>query len=327
MTINRRGWWRAQAAMACVAATLALGVGPARAAETLKVGVPATEAFSFMTVDFGDQLGIFAANGLAIEKVTLLGSAKLHQAMIASAIEVAVGAGSDFTYLVKGAPEIAVAAMAGPPLLMGFIVPYDSPAKTADDLRGKRIGISTVASLTDWLAHRLAQQRHWAPDELVEVTVGSDKSAETAFIVTHQIDAMVTASASGLQLEETKRGRLLFPASDLVGDFLTHAIYATNATVHDRPDAVRAFLKGWFETIAYERAHRDETIKFAVTAVKRSEAVETKEYDLVMPMYSADGKFRQSGLEVLAQSFVDLKQLDAKPDLTKYYTEEFLPRR
>ena len=310
----------------CVGAALLALQGPARA-DKLKVGVPSTEAFSFMAVDFADQLGIFQQNGVEVEKVTLLGSAKLHQAMIAGAIDIAVGAGSDFTYLVKGAPEIAVAAMAGPPLLMGFIVPYDSPAKSADDLRGKKIGVSTVASLTDWLAHRLAQQRGWAPGELVEVMVGSDKSAETAFIVTHQIDAMVTASASGLQLEETKRGRLLFPASDLVTDFLTNAIFATNTAVRDNPSAVRGFLKSWFETIAYERAHRAETIQFAQIATKRSEAVETKEYDLVMPMYSTDGKFPPSGVEVLAQSFVDLKQLDIKPDLSKYYTEEFLPKK
>jgi NitT/TauT family transport system substrate-binding protein len=322
--MRRRHRWKAMAIWAAVIAAPVAGAEPAPA-EPLKVGVPATEAFSFMTVDFADQLGIFKKHGVAVEKVTLLGSAKLHQAMIAGAIDVAVGAGSDFSYLVKGAPELAVAAMAGLPLLMGFIVPYDSPARTGDDLRGKKIGISTVASLTDWLAHRLAQKKGWAPGELVEVTVGSDKSAETAFIVTHQIDAMVTASASGLQLEETQRGRLLFPASDLVSDFLTHAIYATNRILHDDPGAVRAFLKGWFETIAYERTHRAETIQFAQIATRRSAAVETREYDLVMPMYSADGKFHAPGLDVLAKSFVELKILDTEPDLTKYYTEEYLP--
>ncbi len=306
------------------AAVLACAATPA-AADKLRVGVPSTEAFSFMTVAYGDHLGLFKKNGVEVEQVTLLGSAKLHQAMIAGAIDVAVGAGSDFQFLVKGAPEVAVAAMAGPPLLMGFIVPYDSPAKTADDLRGKKIGVSSMGSLTDWLAHRLAQVKGWKPEELIEVTVGADKTAETAYIVTHQIDAMVTASASGLQLEETQRGRLLFPASDLVGDFLTHAIYATKEVLQKDPDSVRAFLKGWFQTIAYERAHRDETIEYAVTAVKRSKAVETKEYDLVMPMYSADGRFQASGLKVLSKSLVDLKLLDAEPDMTKYYTEAYLP--
>ncbi|HEY3916779.1 MAG TPA: ABC transporter substrate-binding protein [Stellaceae bacterium] len=308
------------------AAMLALAPLPAAALDKVKVGIPATEAFSFMAADFGDHLGIYAKNGVEVERVILLGSAKLHQAMTAGAIDIAAGAGTDFAFLVKGAPELAVAQSAGPPLDMGFVVPYDSPAKSSNDLEGKKLGISTMGALTDWLAHRLTQVKGWNPKDLVEVTVGSDKAAEASYIITHQIDAMITGASSGLQLEETKRGRLLFPASEIVGDFVDHAIFATDTIMKNDPEAVRGFLKGWFETIAYERAYRDETIAYAVTAMRRSRAIETKEYDLVMPMFSADGKFQASGLKVLARSFVELGQLDSEPDLTKYYTEAYLPK-
>ena len=321
-----------QRALTAVAFGASLACGffaplPASALDKVRVGIPATEAFSFMAADFGDHLGIYAKNGIEVERVVLLGSAKLHQAMTADAIDIAAGAGTDFAFLVKGAPELGVAATAGPPLDMGFIVPYDSPAKTADDLKGKKIGISTYGALTDWLAHRLTQVKGWDPKDLHEITVGSDKAAEASFIITHQIDTMITGATSGLQLEETQRGRLLFPASEIVGTFLDHAIYATNNVMQKDPDAVRGFLKGWFETIAYERAHRDETIAYAVTAMRRSPAVETKEYDLVMPMFSADGKFDPAALQVMSQSFVDLGQLDSKPDLSQYYTEAYLPKR
>jgi NitT/TauT family transport system substrate-binding protein len=301
-------------------------VRPAAALDKVKVGIPATEAFSFMAVDYGKDLGIYERNGIDVERVVLLGSAKEHQAMTAGAIDIAAGAGTDFAFLVKGAPELAVAATAGPPLDMGFVVPYDSPAKTSDDLHGKKLGISTVGALTDWLAHRLTQVKGWDPKELVEIAVGSDKAAEASYIMTHQIDAMITGASSGLQLEETKRGRLLFPASEIVGDFIDHAIFATNTIIKDNPGAVRAFLKGWFETIAYERAHRDETIAYAVKAMRRSPAIETKEYDLVIQEFSADGKFEARALKVMARSFVELGQLDREPDLTKYYSEDFLPK-
>jgi len=49
---------------------------------------------------------------------------------------------------VKGAPEIAVGAIALTPALFGVIVPADSPIHSLADLKGKRIGISTVGSLT-----------------------------------------------------------------------------------------------------------------------------------------------------------------------------------
>ena len=71
---------------------------------------------------------------------------------------------------------------------------------------------------------------------------------------------------------------------------------------------------------------RGETIAHAVTAMRRSAAIESKEYDLVMPMFLTDGRFPANGLKVLARSFVELGQLDTEPDLTKYYTEEFLPK-
>jgi ABC-type nitrate/sulfonate/bicarbonate transport system substrate-binding protein len=321
----QRRWKARPALFAFSFVALLFAMRPATALDKVKVGIPATEAFSFMAVDFGNDLGIYAKNSIEVERVVLLGSAKLHQAMTAGAIDIAAGAGTDFAFLVKGAPEKAVAATAGPPLDMGFVVPYDSPAKTSDDLHGKKLGISTVGALTDWLAHRLTQVKGWDLKDLVEIAVGSDKAAEASYIMTHQIDAMITGASSGLQLEETKRGRLLFPASEIVGDFLDHAIFATNTIMNDNPQAVRAFLTGWFETIAYERAHRDETIAYAVKAMRRSPAIETKEYDLVMPEFSADGRFQASALRVMARSFVELGQLDTEPDLTKYYTEKFLP--
>jgi hypothetical protein len=54
-------------------------------------------------------------------------------------------------------------------------------------------------------------------------------------------------------------------------------------------------------------------------------AAEGKEYDLVMPMFSADGSFDAKALDVMAQSFVDLKILDTKPDIAKLVTEKYLP--
>jgi ABC-type nitrate/sulfonate/bicarbonate transport system substrate-binding protein len=318
--------------MRCCAIVVALalsapiaGSAPAAAEDHLRVGIPATESFPFMPVDFGASLGIFQHDGVSVERIILLGGGKLHQGMIADAIDIAVGSGTDFAFLVKGAPEIGIAAMAGPPRLLGFVVPYDSPAHGPDDLRGKLIGTASAGSLTDWLAHRLAQERHWAPDDLRVAVIGADKTTITAALVTHQLDAAVTASALGFELAETQRGRLLLSAATIAGDFVTYAIFATDKIVQDNPNAVREFLKGWFETIAYMRAHRDETIAYAVTAVRRSAGVEAQEYDTVMPMYSADGKFPASGLAVVRRSFVEMRVFDSEPDLTKYYTEAFLP--
>jgi ABC-type nitrate/sulfonate/bicarbonate transport system substrate-binding protein len=311
--------------LSVVAMLLLLAVAPAHAADKLVVGKAAPGAFSFVPVDVGIAHGIFAKHGLDIQSVGLSGSAKLHQAMAAGNLDIGLGSGPDMVFPIKGSPEIVVANMAGPPLLMSFIVPWTSPIKTPDDLKGKRIGISTVNSLTQWLALELARQKGWGPDGMSYVTVGAEAAPQVAALVTGQIDALVSATALGLKLAEDKRGRDLFPASDIVKKFMIHAIYASNKLVQTNPDALRRFLKGWFETIAFMRANKAETVRIARTVTHYPQDVEDKEYDIVMPMFSDDGKFDPAAMAVLRRSWVDLHLLAKEPDISKYYTEKFLP--
>jgi NitT/TauT family transport system substrate-binding protein len=300
---------------AALSRPLRLGAQPL---DKIRVGSPSVQSFSFLPLRLGIAHGFFAQHGLDPEEVTLNGSAKLHQAMAAGSLDIALGAGTDLIFLVKGAPEIAVASMAGPPLLLSVIVPHDSPAQSADDLKGKRIGVSTVNSLTQWLMRELARQKGWDADSLAYVTVGAELPNQVAALVTGQIDAVVSSTALGLELAEGKRGRLLFPASDIV------RIYASRQMAQQYPDAVRRFLKGWFDTIAFMRANRDETVRASRERTQFSTAVEEQQYDLVMPMFSDTGRFEPAALATIQRSFVDLRLIDREPDLTQYCTEQFL---
>jgi hypothetical protein len=44
-----------------------------------------------------------------------------------------------------------------------------------------------------------------------------------------------------------------------------------------------------------------------------------------MPMFSDDGRFDQRALAVLSRSFVEMKTLPDQPDMSRLYTEAFLP--
>ena len=307
------------AALAC-----AILASPA-AAEPLRVGKAQPQAFSFVPLDVGIEKGLFKKYGLEIEATGFAGGARLHQGIAAGAIDVALGSGPDLPFVIKGAPELAVAALGGPPLLLGIIVPFDGPVKSADDLKGKKIGVSSLSSLTGWLALELARQKGWGPNGVTPVAIGGSFEGNVAAMKTGQVDAFIEASALGLQLEEKKEGRLLMPASDYVRDFHIHIIFASNKLIKEQPDAIKSFLKGWFETIAYMRQNKAETVAIAKRITGFDQAVEEREYDLVMPMFSADGKFEQKGLATLRRSFVELGLLDKEPDMSTLYTERFLP--
>jgi hypothetical protein len=48
-------------------------------------------------------------------------------------------------------------------------------------------------------------------------------------------------------------------------------------------------------------------------------------YDELMPMFSDTGRFDPKALAVLRKSFVEMKTLPEEPDMSKLYTEAFLP--
>jgi NitT/TauT family transport system substrate-binding protein len=303
-----------------------LAVSDASAADKLRVGNPSAQAFPFIPFEIALRQGFFTANGIEAERVDLSGGAKLHQAMAADALDIALAAGPDLAFVAKGAPEIGVAAMAGPPLFLGIIVGYDSTINTADDLKGKKIGVPNGA-LLQWLTKRLMQNKGWGPDDLTQISVGGDWPSEIAPLVTHQIDAVESAAALGFQLETTKQGRLLMTTADIVHDFLQHVIFASSKVVAENPDAVRRFLKAWFETVAFMKANKAATVEIAMSVTKFSPEVESKEYDLVMPMMFTDGHFPAASLKTIQDSIVEMGLVDSKPDMAKLYTEAYLPAR
>ncbi|HLI21893.1 MAG TPA: ABC transporter substrate-binding protein, partial [Stellaceae bacterium] len=111
----------------------------ARAATKLRVGKANAHAIAFAPLDVGIEQGFFP--GLDIEVINFAGSAKAMEALIAGSADIYLGGGTDMAFEPKGVPMMAVANLAGPPLELVIIVPYDSPIKSADDLKGKTVKV------------------------------------------------------------------------------------------------------------------------------------------------------------------------------------------
>jgi NitT/TauT family transport system substrate-binding protein len=103
-------------------------------------------------------------------------------------------------------------------------------------------------------------------------------------------------------------------------------IFATNKAIAEKPQAVRGFLAGWFETIGFMRNNKAKTVEIAKQVMHTDDAAATAIYDAVMPMFNDDGHFKPKALAALARSYVELKTLPQEPDMTKLYTEAFLPK-
>jgi NitT/TauT family transport system substrate-binding protein len=305
------------------AAHLGVAATAARAEDTLRVGRAIANSWSFIPLDVGMAAGIFAKHGLAIESVSFTGRARLQQGMAAKSIDIGLSSGPELAMVAKGAPVIAVGAIVLSPR-MTITVRAGGPIRQAQDLRGKRIGVSTSASLTEWLTRELSRREGWGRDGVQAVALGSD-AAQIAAMKTDQIDGLVLDVATALRLESAGEGRIVLYFGDIIKDFIQNAAYARRDLVAANPDLVRRFLAGWYDTMAYMRTHKDESIRIALPIVDLPPDLAARGYDQWMEAYSVDGKFDPVALGLLAKSFVEMGLLPAEPDMGQLYTEEFLP--
>src|SRR5258705_331190 len=220
---------RLSAIRACVAlasiASASLAFGQNGAAQVkLRVGKAQAQTFAFVPADVGVEAGIFKKHGLDVEISNFGGDAKLLQALSADAIDIAMGGGPTFAFIVKG-------------------------------------------------------------------------------------------------------GRILVRFGERIKDFHVHVIYASKALIDKNPEAVRAYLAAWYETVQHMRDHKDQTVDVAARVSEVSKAVATRNYDELMPIFNPTGKFNPKALDVLSRSFVESGALPARPDMSKLYTEQFLPKK
>jgi ABC-type nitrate/sulfonate/bicarbonate transport system substrate-binding protein len=300
-----------------------LGAGGAQAEEPLRVGKSAN-AWTFIPVNVGVEQGIFAKYGLDVEISQLPNDIKLQQALVSASVEIGIIGGPTMAMSVKGSPVLAVAAYAMEPRNMAIITTADSPLKSAADLKGKLIGVPGTASLTEWLARRVALQEGWGKDGVRTIGLGGF-DANLAALRTHQTDAMVTATEVGYMLEERGEGRILVPLGRYAPRFHTHVIEARSDLIADHPNRVTRFLKGYFAAIAFMKSHKAETTTIAMRLLHQDEAVMSRAYDEEIAMLEDDGHFDPAAVAVLKTSFVEMGILTEEPRDEQILTTRFVP--
>jgi ABC-type nitrate/sulfonate/bicarbonate transport system substrate-binding protein len=312
---------------AAVAAIALLGVAahPAVANETLRVGKAQAEPIDFTPPDVGIAKGFFQKHGVDVELINFAGAAKQQQALVADGVDIGLGGGPEMSTVAKGTPVLAIAAYAGRPDGLVLVAGANGPVKTVADLKGRKVSVSSVGSLTEWTTRELARHEGWGPDGVNVVFLG-DIAGQIAALKTQQIDAMSSDVATAARLEELGIGHTVVNFGTIVPDFIVHIIYATKKVIEERPEAVRGFLAGWFETIAWMKANKDDTIKLVAPIMHQSPEIATRAYDAVMPVFSDTGRFEPKAVAVLSRSFVQMNLLPTEPDMSKLYTEKFLPK-
>lgn len=294
------------------------------AADKIRVAKAITSSFPFAGLELGKEQGFWASEGLEIEISAFRGDGQMQQGFAAGAIDFGVGSGPGMGYASKGVPAHAVAALASEPRNMSLVISNNSGVKSIDDLKGKRIGVTTAGALTDWLTRRLAQSKGWGPDGIQVIPMGEMRT-RLAAMRAGELQGSVNSIEEGLALQERGEGKVLTTFGEAVPDFHTHVIFASDAMIKNNPDLVRRFLRAWFKTARFMRDNRAATVASVSKTMHVSEQITDKAYDDEIRMLSQDGAFSPKALDVIRASLKDLGILDHTPEAKDLYAAGFSP--
>jgi ABC-type nitrate/sulfonate/bicarbonate transport system substrate-binding protein len=309
---------------AVIGLVLLLTASAADAADHLRIGKPEARAFDFTPVEIGSENGIFVKYGIETESIGFGGGGKMHQAMAAHQLDIALGSGPEMASIAKGSPEMTVAAMFGAPMNISIIVKKDSPITKIEQLKGKTIASGSANSLTGWTALETARREGWGKDGIHIADVGS-RSGIVSALVTGNVDAGVDGTEDAYELQAQGKVRILVRMGDIIPDFLGHVIFASNDLIEKDPALLRRFLKAWFETIAFMEKNEAATVKVAQEISRLSPEVAAQTYREQMPLFSRDGRFDAKAVAVVGQAITDTGLLDHAVDMQTLYTEKYLP--
>ena len=308
----------------CAAGIFSVGDASAQNLRRVRVGKAINSSFPFAGLELGVRQGVWRSVGLELEISAFRGDGQMQQALAAGSIDFGFGSGPGMGYAAKGVPAHAVAVIANRPANMALVVSKSSGITNIDGLKGKRIGVSTAGSLTDWLARNIAVSRNWKPTDVQIVPMGEMRT-RLAAMRAGQLEGAVTSVQEAFQIQENNFGTVLTTFGEVVPNFHTHVVFARDALIQNDADIVRRFLNGWFRTAAYMRDNKPETIRSVAATLRVSEKIVTETYAIEVGMMSFDGQFDPKALETTRQSLKDLAILDFVPATAALYNGNFVP--
>jgi ABC-type nitrate/sulfonate/bicarbonate transport system substrate-binding protein len=145
----------------------------------------------------------------------------------------------------------------------GLVVLDKGPIKTAQDLKGKRIGTTYPSFSGVWFALDWLSKRGVAKDDVSIVPVPQAQLEQV--LQQGGVDAIIAYAPLNIQLVRKGDFRQLFSVSDIAGRFITRGgTMASNKFIAEHPDLVKAYVSAISDAADWANAHPADVIKLGV---------------------------------------------------------------
>lgn len=288
-----------------------------------ELGIGPTNLF----IDLGIRKGFFAEQGIDLEVRHFNGGGP-ETITAAAAGEVEMGsAGSPVIVgISKGVPIRIVAS----PLIKGnsFVLLGGPDIKTIEELKGKRIGVSSIGGGAHQSLRRIAASKGLTPDQYQVLATGTGGTGY-ASLQSGKVDAIVSSEPWVTKVEQDGVGKVLANASDYYQNYQHSGIFATQKFIAGNPEAIRGFLKGYRKSAEYAKSNQDELLALATKELQFDDKLLKALYAKNIPLWDTTGSV---DLKTLTNTLAILKEvgdLDSTVNLTAEQLVDlrFLPKQ
>ena len=269
-------------------------VGDAPAAEQVTIATPSRGLFEFPVV-VAMRKGFYRDEGIDVDKVQMQPALGV-KALISGDVDYLLAWGSALRAAVTGVPVKAVVGIAGRPLHVLIARPE---IKTPKDLKGRVIGVDSIAGTVDYLARVAVRHFGFEPERDVQIIVTGESPTRLAALHSGAIDATPIDVAFAVKAEDEGFRRLVY-LGDLI-ELPLSGIAVTDQKLQTHREQVRKVVRATVRGTRYFKQNRNDTVQMLADYLRITPMQAAKAYDTSVNSFSNDGMISDKGVQLDVQ--------------------------
>ena len=292
------------------------GLSPRSGAQELRkihVAIPAVSPAS-TTFAVAKDRGYYREEGLDVELI-VMPSAVAVQALIGGNVKFATVGGAGLPPALRGAPIRFLFTTFSRPMFWLFAKPE---IRSIGDLKGKRVGVSSLGSGPDSILRDLLKKHGIEGGREVVIMPMGAGTARFGALKAGSVDAaMLSIPSNFLAQEAGFRELVSFIEQDIVE--LQGSILASEQLLESEPALAEKFVRGALKGFRAFRDNRSGTIQVLTRFLRLKEEMVAKIYDLIRPGMTQDGTISEALQRKSLEHIVGRVALEKPPALEKIF--------
>jgi len=272
-----------------VALTILTTGDPAPAAERVTIATPSRGLFEFPVV-VAMRKGFYRDEGIEVDKIQMQPAIGV-KALMSGDVDYLLAWGSALRAAVSGVPIKAVLGFAGRPLHVLIARPE---IKTPKDLKGKIIGVDSVAGTVDYLSRVAVRHFGFEPEKDVKIIVTGESPTRLAALRAGAIDATPIDVAFAVKAEDEGFKRLVY-LGDLI-ELPLSGIAVMDQKLQSQRDQIKRVVRAGVRGLRFMKQNRNETVQMLADYLRITPSQSARAYDASINSFTDDGIISDKGV-------------------------------